>query len=46
MALFLPGQFTGEIGILFGRRILVRVRAKEAGEVIEIESRSPSSMHE
>jgi len=37
VALFLPGQFTGEISILFGRRILVRVRAKEAGEVIEID---------
>ena len=37
VALFLPGQFTGEISILSGRRILVRVRAKEAGEVIEID---------
>jgi thioredoxin reductase (NADPH) len=37
VALFLPGQFTGEISILVGRRILVRVRAKEAGEVIEID---------
>jgi thioredoxin reductase (NADPH) len=36
VALFLPGQFTGEMSILAGRRILVRVRAKEAGEVIEI----------
>lgn len=37
VALFLPGQFTGEISILSGRPILVRVRAKEAGEVIEID---------
>ena len=37
VAQFLPGQFTGEISILSGRRILVRVRAKEAGEVIEID---------
>lgn len=37
VALFLPGQFTGEISILSGRRILVRVRAKEEGEVIEID---------
>src|ERR1700733_7959910 len=36
VALFLPGQFTGELRILSGRRILARVRAKEAGEVIEI----------
>lgn len=37
VALFLPGQFTGEMSILSGRRSLVRVRAKEAGEVIEID---------
>ena len=37
VALFASGQFTGEISALFGRRILVRVRAKEAGEVIEID---------
>jgi thioredoxin reductase (NADPH) len=36
VALFLAGQFTGEMGMLGGRRILVRVRAKQAGEVIEI----------
>src|SRR5580692_5693093 len=36
VALFLPGQFTGELRILSGRRILARVRAKETGEVIEI----------
>lgn len=32
-----PGQFSGEIGILSGQRILVRLRATEAGEVIEID---------
>jgi thioredoxin reductase (NADPH) len=37
VALFLPGQFTGEMSILSGRRILVRVRGKEAGEVIKID---------
>ncbi len=37
VALFLPGQFTGEISLLSGRPILVRLRAKEAGEVIEID---------
>jgi len=36
VALFLPGQFTGELRIMSGQRILARVRAKEAGEVIEI----------
>src|SRR5439155_9087170 len=37
VALFQPGQFTGEMSTLLGRPILVRVRAKEAGEVIEID---------
>ncbi|MGC2424627.1 MAG: FAD-dependent oxidoreductase [Nitrospirota bacterium] len=37
LVLFLPGQFTGEMGMLSGRRILVRIRAREAGEVIEID---------
>jgi thioredoxin reductase (NADPH) len=32
-----PGQFTGEIQMLSGRRALVRARAREAGEVIEVE---------
>jgi thioredoxin reductase (NADPH) len=32
-----PGQFTGELSILQGRPILVRIRAKEAGEVIEVD---------
>jgi thioredoxin reductase (NADPH) len=32
-----PGQFTGEISLLAGRRALVRVRAAAAGEVVEID---------
>ncbi len=31
-----PGQFTGEMNMLTGRRSLVRVRAREDGEVIEV----------
>jgi thioredoxin reductase (NADPH) len=31
-----PGQFTGEISLLFGRRALVRARASAPGEVIEL----------
>jgi thioredoxin reductase (NADPH) len=31
------GQFLGEIGILSGRRSLVRARMREAGEVIEVD---------
>ena len=31
-----PGEFTGEVGMLSGRRTLVRARAREAGEVIEL----------
>jgi len=32
-----PGEFTGELSMLSGRRPLVRARATEAGEVIELE---------
>ncbi len=32
-----PGQFTGEVNMLAGRRSLVRARASEAGEVIEMD---------
>src|SRR5205809_6068040 len=32
-----PGQFTGETSMLAGRRGLVRIRASESGEVIEVE---------
>ncbi len=32
-----PGQFTGEVNLLSGRRQFTRVRASEAGAVIELE---------
>jgi thioredoxin reductase (NADPH) len=32
-----PGQFTGEVNMLSGRRTLVRARATESGEVIELD---------
>jgi thioredoxin reductase (NADPH) len=32
-----PGMFTGELNMISGRRSLVRIRASEAGELIEIE---------
>jgi len=31
-----PGQFTGEVSMLSGRRSLVQVRARQASEVIEV----------
>ncbi|MGE3277102.1 MAG: FAD-dependent oxidoreductase [Vicinamibacterales bacterium] len=31
-----PGQFTGEVNMLSGRRALVRLRVREAGEVLEL----------
>jgi thioredoxin reductase (NADPH) len=37
VALHEPGQFTGEVSMLSGRRSLVRARMLEAGEVIELE---------
>ena len=33
----LPGQFTGEINLLSGRRGLAEIRAAEAGELIELD---------
>ncbi|MDB5048475.1 MAG: trxB 1 [Fibrobacteres bacterium] len=36
VAQFLPGQFSGEISHLYGRRTLLRARAKESGVFIEI----------
>ena len=36
VALFGPGQFTGEVAMLSGRRGLARIRAGAAGEVIEV----------
>jgi thioredoxin reductase (NADPH) len=32
-----PGQFTGEINMLSGRPAMLRVRARESGEVIEVD---------
>jgi len=32
-----PGQFTGEINLISGRRTLVRLRALQEGEVIEVD---------
>ncbi len=37
VALTRPGQFTGELNLLSARRGLVRIRASEPGEVIEID---------
>ena len=37
VALYGPGQFTGEVNMLSGRPALLRVRARESGEVIELD---------
>jgi thioredoxin reductase (NADPH) len=37
VSLYGPGQFTGEVNMLSGRPVLVRSRASEAGEVIELD---------
>jgi thioredoxin reductase (NADPH) len=37
MAVCMPGQFTGEVNLLSGRRGLARLRASEPGEVIELD---------
>ena len=39
-----PGEFTGEVNMLSGRRALVRARAIEAGEVIELDRDSLLSL--
>ena len=36
VAVHAPGQFTGEVNMLSGRRGLVRIRATVAGEVIQV----------
>jgi thioredoxin reductase (NADPH) len=36
LAVLTPGQFTGEFTMLSGRRTLVTIRAREAGEVVEV----------
>ena len=37
VAVHRPGQFTGEVNMLSGRRTLVRARASASGEVIELD---------
>src|SRR6266852_4603826 len=37
VALLGPGQFTGETSMLSGRPVLVRLRMRKAGELIELE---------
>ncbi len=37
VAIHEPGQFTGEVNMLSGRRTLVRARVSKAGEVIEMD---------
>jgi thioredoxin reductase (NADPH) len=37
VVVFQAGQFSGEVGILSGRRSMVRARMREAGEVIEVD---------
>jgi thioredoxin reductase (NADPH) len=33
---FGPGQFTGELNTLSGRRAIARIRARQDGEIVEI----------
>ncbi len=40
VAVFGPGQFTGEINMLSGRRGFAQIRVAEAGEVIEVDRES------
>jgi CRP-like cAMP-binding protein len=40
VAVFGPGQFTGEMNVLSGRRGIAQIRAASAGEVIEVERES------
>jgi thioredoxin reductase (NADPH) len=40
VAVFREGQFSGEMNILSGRRGMARIRANEAGEVIEVDRES------
>src|SRR6266851_2695503 len=37
VAVFRPGMFTGELTMLSGRRGLAQIRARDAGEVIEVD---------
>ena len=40
VALYGPGQFTGEVNMLSGRPALLQVRASDSGEVIELDRES------
>ncbi|MFL6197060.1 MAG: FAD-dependent oxidoreductase [Thermoanaerobaculia bacterium] len=44
VAVAAPGQFTGEVNMLSGRRALVRVRVAEPGELIELDRQSLLSL--
>src|SRR5512140_1053387 len=44
IAVHRPGQFSGEVNTLSGRRALNRIRASETGEVIELARESLLSM--
>ena len=37
VAVYGPGQFTGEVNMLSGRPAMLRVRVREPGEVIEVD---------
>jgi thioredoxin reductase (NADPH) len=37
VVVYQAGQFSGELGILPGRRSMVRARMREAGEVVEVD---------
>jgi len=39
-----PGQFTGEVNVLFGRPMLVQIRVSESGEVIELDHECMNSL--
>ncbi len=40
-----PGQFTGEVNLLAGRRGFTRIRASEPGEVIEVDRERFAEAH-
>jgi thioredoxin reductase (NADPH) len=46
VAIWNPGMFTGELNVLSGRRGLVRIRAAEKSELIEIEREALQSLVE
>lgn len=44
IAVFGPGQFTGEVNMLSGRRALFRLRVTQPGEVIELDRQEMQAM--